>query len=260
LPADSSTFQHALLLLRTGDMEGARQWLQIAASSGHVRAMTLLGLYCVEFGDEPNAVRWLTAAAEAGEQGAMNFLGALYDGQGDLAAAVHWWGQAAQLGNPAAMYSLGELLINAGYVQDGEGWVRAAAEAGHGRAQSHLDALASPSARSGQHPDPAAGPPRETAYRRPAGRRRPSEFEPGYGYQTGYQTGYHDQDWRDGYPTQLAALGQAPPGLVARSSLEAGPGFTDPGLTGQGPAGSGPAGIGYGRGAGYLDPGFGALH
>src|SRR5215470_4551207 len=108
LAADSSTFQHALLLLRTGDMDGARQWLQIAANGGHVRAMTLLGLYYAEFGDEPNAVRWLSAAAENGEQSAMNFLGALYDGQGDLAAAVHWWGQAAQLGDPVAMYSLGE--------------------------------------------------------------------------------------------------------------------------------------------------------
>jgi TPR repeat protein len=245
LAADSSTFQHALLLLRTGDMDGARQWLQIAANGGHVRAMTLLGLYYADFGDQPSAIRWLTAAAETGEQSAMNFLGALYDGQGDLAAAVQWWGRSAQLGSPVAMYSLGELLISAGYVRDGEGWVRAAAEAGHGRAQSRLDELESRSTGSEQYPEPAAGPHRDTAYGSPTGGRRPSRFERGYGYQPGYQ----DHGWRDGYPTQLAALRQAASGLVARSGL-AGPGLAGPGL----------AGPGYGHGAGYLDPGFGPLH
>src|SRR5437762_5701702 len=103
LAADSSTYQHALLLLRTGDMDGARQWLQIAANGGHVRAMTLLGLYYAEFGDNPSALRWLTSAADAGDENAMNFLGAMYDGRGDLTAAVQWWGRAAQLGNSQAM-------------------------------------------------------------------------------------------------------------------------------------------------------------
>jgi TPR repeat protein len=138
LAADSSTFQHALLLLRTGDLDGARQWLQIAANGGHVRAMTLLGLYHAEAGNETLATQWLTRAAEAGDESAMNFLGAVYDGQGNIAAAVQWWGRAAQLGNAPAMYNLGELLISAGYTQDGEGWVRAAAEAGHARAMSRL--------------------------------------------------------------------------------------------------------------------------
>jgi TPR repeat protein len=138
LAADSSTFHHALLLLRTGDLDGARQWLQIAANGGHVRAMTLLGLYHAESGNETLATQWLTRAAEAGDESAMNFLGAVYDGQGNVAAAVQWWGRAAQLGNAQAMYNLGELLITAGYTQDGEGWVRAAAEAGHARAMSRL--------------------------------------------------------------------------------------------------------------------------
>jgi TPR repeat protein len=245
LAAESSTFQHALLLLRTGDMDGARQWLQIAANGGHIRAMTLLGLYYAELGDQQSAVRWLTAAAESGEQSAMNFLGVLYDGQGDLAAAVHWWGQSAQLGDPVAMYSLGELLIRAGYVRDGEGWVRAAAEAGHGRALSHLDELASRPTRSEQHPEPAAGPRRETAYGGPAGGRRQPGFERGYGYQASQQ----DDGWRGGYPTQLAALGEAASGLVARSGRAAGPELTGPGQ----------AGTGHVPGAGYLDPGFGTL-
>jgi hypothetical protein len=246
LAADSSTFQHALLLLRTGDTDGARQWLQIAAGSGHVRAMTLLGLYYAEFGDQPGAVRWLTAAAETGEQSAMNFLGMLYDGRGDLAAAVHWWGQAAQLGNPTAMYGLGELLIRAGYSRDGEGWLRAAAEAGHGRALSLLDELASPrSTGAEQHPEPAAGPHRESAYGSRTGGWRRSGLERGYGYQADYQ----DHGWRDGYPTQLAALGQAASGLAARSGLPAEPGS----------AGLGSAGLGHGLSADYFDPGFGTL-
>jgi TPR repeat protein len=157
LAADSSTFQHALLLLRTGDLDGARQWLQIAANGGHVRAMTLLGLYHAESGNETLATQWLTRAAESGDESAMNFLGAVYDGQGNIAAAVQWWGRAAQLGNEQAMYNLGELLISAGYTADGEGWVRAAAEAGHTRAMSRLGEIIARATIPEQRPESSYG-------------------------------------------------------------------------------------------------------
>ncbi|HSV68418.1 MAG TPA: tetratricopeptide repeat protein [Mycobacteriales bacterium] len=141
MPADSQAYQHALLMLRSGDAEGASQWLQIAANSGDVRAMTMLGLYYAESNDHPAATTWLTRAAEAGDQSAMNFLGALYDDRGDLSSAVQWWGRAAQQGNLQAMYNLGELLLRSGYLVEGEGWIRAAAQAGHPKAAARLGQL-----------------------------------------------------------------------------------------------------------------------
>src|SRR5262249_314122 len=219
LAADSSTFQHALLLLRTGDMDGAKQWLQIAANGGHVRAMTLLGLYYADFGDQPSAIRWLTSAADAGDESAMNFLGAIYDAQGDLAAAVHWWGRAAQLGNPAAMYNLGELLISAGYTRDGEGWVRAAAEAGHERALTRLVELAGRSTGPEPRRDPAPRP--DYRYSEPAG--RPAQ-QPDYGYESG--SGYRDRTWYGEQATLLPEPDSPGIGLVASAGLPADPRHT----------------------------------
>jgi TPR repeat protein len=205
-------------------MDGARQWLQIAANGGHVRAMTLLGLYYAEFGDRPSAIRWLTSAADAGDESAMNFLGAMYDGRGDLAAAVHWWGMAAQLGNLPAMYNLGELLIAAGYTQDGEGWVRAAAEAGHARAMTRLGELVARSTIPEQRPEPER-----------------AEPEPWYGGGTAASLGY-DPEPRYGYerddPAERAWYGTgqeayppeptyaAAPGLVATAGVAATPAYS----------------------------------
>src|SRR5262249_27744647 len=243
LAADSSTFQHALLLLRTGDMDGAKQWLQIAANGGHVRAMTLLGLYYADFGCQPSAIRRLTSAADAGGERALDFLRAIYYARGDLAAAVHWWGRAAQLGNPAAMYNLGELLISAGYTRDGEGWVRAAAEAGHERALTRLVELAGRSTVPEQRADPASRP--DYRYSEPAG--RPAQ-QPDYGYESG------DRPWYGEQATLLPEPDSPGIGLVASAGLPADPRHT----TSHGYAASSgfAAGPGFAARSGHLTPGF----
>ncbi|MBI1758973.1 MAG: hypothetical protein HYR62_07075 [Actinobacteria bacterium] len=168
------------MLIRTGDTEGARQWLQIAANDGHIRAMTMLGLYHAESGNGRSAAGWLTRAAEAGDDSAMNFLGAVYDEQGDVVNAVQWWGQAAQRGNAQGMFNLGELLVRTGYQQDGEGWIRAAAQAGNPRAVEWVTREAA--RRSVPSPRPAPPPVR-----------RGDRAEQG-----GYQAGYQDSRRSDG--------------------------------------------------------------
>jgi hypothetical protein len=172
LAADSQAFQHALLLLRSDDAPSACQWLEIAAHNGHVRAMTMLGLYHAESGDRAVAVRWLTAAAEAGDESAMNFLGALHDNRGEVSSAVQWWGRAAQAGNSQAMFNLGDLLVRSGYEADGEGWIRAAAQAGSARARARLKPASTPPA----VPEPRHGP--EPAAPAPDQPARPREQHP----------------------------------------------------------------------------------
>jgi TPR repeat protein len=212
LAADSSTFHHALLLLRTGDLDGARQWLQIAANGGHVRAMTLLGLYHAEAGNETLATQWLTRAAEAGDESAMNFLGAVYDGQGNVAAAVQWWGRSAQLGNQQAMYNLGELLISAGYTQDGEGWVRAAAEAGHARAMSRLGEIIARATIPEQRPSVGYG----------GGQRSPYDRGPYESYESAAydpEPTYGNRPWET---TTYSSVPTAGSGLAASSAMPTG--------------------------------------
>ncbi len=111
------------------DLQQAVLWLNRAAESGQVAAMTLLAwIHLKGEGVEPNhavAFSWYQKAAEANDIDAQCALADLYleGGQGieqNLKAMMQWYERAANAGHAKAQYMLGSLLSEGKLVQQND--------------------------------------------------------------------------------------------------------------------------------------------
>lgn len=152
-------FWLAMVLADTHDVTGpvaadaARQALTAAAESGHLEAMTALGLALVGESHHPGALEvglnWLQRAADAGDPWAQFQLGLLYHRGVEVPwqpiLALRWLGQAAESGNlqaEAMARALAPLAVVA-EGQDGEGaWFGYACEAGEWESPGALAVMA----------------------------------------------------------------------------------------------------------------------
>ncbi len=95
------------------DLADAQQWLERAASIGHLDAQTTLGLLLFDSGDRSGAMRWLKPAAERGDPRALLIYGtALFNGDGvpsDRVLAYAYVSRAAAQGLAPAKATLAEL-------------------------------------------------------------------------------------------------------------------------------------------------------
>ena len=65
------------LMVNESDPSDAARWLAIAASHGHAKAATRLGVYEAARGDVDEGLRWLTRAQELGDDEAPPAIAAL---------------------------------------------------------------------------------------------------------------------------------------------------------------------------------------
>ena len=109
--------------------EEARQ--RLAAQTGDVEAMSVLGALLLRRGDLDGAEPHLRAATAAGDRAAANNLGVLLHQRGYADEAAGWWRIAAVAGSTAAAHALGRHHRERGDEPAAEYWLRQSAEQGH---------------------------------------------------------------------------------------------------------------------------------
>ncbi|MGH3627743.1 MAG: tetratricopeptide repeat protein [Sciscionella sp.] len=128
----------AVQVERLAQAEGA--W-SAAATHGHVKAMTNLGMLLTNLGRGAEALPVLRRAAEAGQSRAMNSLGLLLMQDGQYDQAERWFRRSATLGETPALFNLGILSDKRGLRDRAEGFYRRAVEAGEDLAALNLGIL-----------------------------------------------------------------------------------------------------------------------
>lgn len=135
---------------RISEPARAQQWLEQSARGGNPAAQETLGRACIEGAslDAACAKKWLEPAAATGRVSAMSVLAWLYAREATpatMARAADLYRAAAGAGDPAAQNNLGELYeTGRGVARDTSQalvWYRKSAEGGFGPAQFNLGRL-----------------------------------------------------------------------------------------------------------------------
>jgi TPR repeat protein len=106
-----------------GDLRAATAWYLRAAKAGEAASMWNLGLLANER-DPKDAVRWLTMAATHGHPKAATRMGMWEAQQGRLDEALRWLEQAAGLGDGEAKAAIAEIRQRAQPARRSSRWRR----------------------------------------------------------------------------------------------------------------------------------------
>lgn len=127
---------------KRGDLESALLWLRQAAAGGNAEAWNPIGvILSQERGDQTGAEEAWRAGAEAGQADCAFNLGFSLNARGDGLGAVGWFRKAAELGSASGMNALAVLLNSAGDVNEAKQWYLRAANAGSHHAMQNLGEL-----------------------------------------------------------------------------------------------------------------------
>jgi peptidoglycan hydrolase-like protein with peptidoglycan-binding domain/tetratricopeptide (TPR) repeat protein len=137
----AAAYRRGVLLLRKGDLDGARDALRRADEQGHPEAAYALAVLLAQTGDGAGAKDALRRADERGHCVAPFDLGALLLEEGDRAGAEDSFRRADRRGDARAACNLGVLLEQRGDPDGAKDAYRRADARGHGVGACNLGAL-----------------------------------------------------------------------------------------------------------------------
>jgi TPR repeat protein len=129
-----------------GNLEEAKEQLELLAQRGNIRAQVYLGrIYEESPVDGMEAEKWYLSAARQGDAEAQERLGLLLLRDYEESSAIYWIRKAAEQGRPKSQEILGEYYSDWQSVKhdygQAEEWYRRAAEQGNSDAQAGLASL-----------------------------------------------------------------------------------------------------------------------
>ena len=151
--AYAETYDEAMQLMETGELNQAIKMLQPLAEQGNTQAQVRLGnMYMNGLGTKPNTVeglKWLRMAVEKGNAEAETILGNLYmNGFGvdmNKETGFEWYRMAAEKGFATAQFNMGVSYFRGDGVEQDHYmsyiWMNIAAKAGHKLAGGYAETL-----------------------------------------------------------------------------------------------------------------------
>jgi len=155
----ASTVAIAIAFLRSGDVNQALKYYELAAIRGTPNAAAYLGYLYKVMGDTAQARAWLSRAASMGHPVAAQFMESLdfeedpaqmvffnafgdrYFAAGNVDSAVKAWMSACDFGSADAMVKIGDVLLSQGVVGEAKLYFARASSMGNALGRERLSSL-----------------------------------------------------------------------------------------------------------------------